>query len=416
MGLRYLDAELPAGSFSELETAGVVLQGLLTGRRSMPVPPAEETMTSTSTRLATLVDTVSPELRERASAYDSEGRFVDESYRILREHGFFGAGVPVDLGGLGATHAELCDALRRLAHACPATALAASMHTHLVAANVWKHVHGKGGEGVLRRVAAEQLVLVSTGASDWLESNGTLERVDGGYLATAKKSFASGSPAGDLIVTSAVYDDPVAGRTVLHFAVPLRADGVRVASDWDTLGMRGTGSNTVHLERVRVPDESIVLERVAGAWHPFWSVVLTVAAPIYMAPYVGIAESARDRAVEAARSRRDRPEVALGSGELEGTLTVARLGLGALVDNAAGYAFEPTIEGANRALIAKSITARAAIETVDKAMEAAGGGAYFRRAGLERLLRDVRAAGYHPLPERRQQMLTGRVALGLDPV
>jgi acyl-CoA dehydrogenase len=144
--------------------------------------------------------------------------------------------------------------------------------------------------------------------------------------------------------------------------------------------------------------------------------VLTVAAPIYMAPYVGIAESARDRAVEAARSRRDRPEVALGIGELEGTLTVARLGLGALVDNAAGYAFEPTIEGANRALIAKSITARAAIETVDKAMEAAGGGAYFRRAGLERLLRDVRAAGYHPLPERRQQMLTGRVALGLDPV
>jgi hypothetical protein len=35
--------------------------------------------------------------------------------------------------------------------------------------------------------------------------------------------------------------------------------------------------------------------------------------------------------------------------------------------------------------------------------------------GLERLLRDVRASHYHPLPQKQQLIFSGRVALGLDP-
>jgi hypothetical protein len=35
---------------------------------------------------------------------------------------------------------------------------------------------------------------------------------------------------------------------------------------------------------------------------------------------------------------------------------------------------------------------------------------------MERIVRDVRALHFHPLPKRRQSVLSGRVALGLDPV
>ena len=48
--------------------------------------------------------------------------------------------------------------------------------SHRVAA-----ITAAAGPVVLRRIAAEQLVLVSTGASDWLISGGTAERVEGGY-------------------------------------------------------------------------------------------------------------------------------------------------------------------------------------------------------------------------------------------
>jgi alkylation response protein AidB-like acyl-CoA dehydrogenase len=71
---------------------------------------------------------------------------------------------------------------------------------------------------------------------------------------------------------------------------------------------------------------------------------------------------------------------------------------------------------ANAIFIRKTIAARAAICTVEKAMEVVGGGAFFRSLGLERLFRDVQGGLYHPLHEKRQHLFTGRMALGLDPV
>jgi L-asparaginase/Glu-tRNA(Gln) amidotransferase subunit D len=74
--------------------------------------------------------------------------------------------VPADLGGGGLTHRELGDLVRRLAGYCGSTALAYSMHSHLVAAAVWRHRHGQPAEALLRKVAQSELVLVSTGPGD----------------------------------------------------------------------------------------------------------------------------------------------------------------------------------------------------------------------------------------------------------
>ena len=52
----------------------------------------------------------------------------------------------------------------------------------------------------------------------------------------------------------------------------------------------------------------------------------------------------------------------------------------------------------------------------EKALEVAGGASLFRGVGLERLVRDLHAAQFHPLQPKRQHRLTGRLALGLDPL
>ena len=46
-------------------------------------------------------------------------------------------------------------------------------------------------------------------------------------------------------------------------------------------------------------------------------------------------------------------------------------------------------------------------------MAVAGGAGFYRATGLERLFRDVQAARYHPLTEKKQLDLTGRFTLGL---
>ena len=83
-----------------------------------------------------------------------------------------------------------------------------------------------------------------------------------------------------MLVTSAPYDDPIEGPQVLHFPVPLKSDGVTLKDDWKTMGMRATGSQTVMLDNVFVPEEAVVLRRPQGAYHPAWNVILTNALPL----------------------------------------------------------------------------------------------------------------------------------------
>ena len=101
---------------------------------------------------------------------------------------------------------------------------------------------------------------------------------------------------------------------------------------------------------------------------------------------------------------------------MENALAVADMALREMIENAANYDFAPEVERASRALVAKTLATNAVRTVVSKAVEIVGGGAYFRRSPLERLWRDVQAAQFHPLPEAKQLLFTGRVSMGLPPV
>ncbi len=366
--------------------------------------------------LQALVSELGPQIAEGAAERDKAGRFVSENFQLLKKNRVFSALVPGELGGGGARHSEMCSFVRALAHYCPSTALSLSMHQHLVAAAVVNHRNGRPGKKLLDRVAAGETVLISTGANDWLESSGTVDKVDGGFRVTARKPFGSGSPAGEILVTSAPYNDPKEGWQVLHFPVPFASEGVSLADDWDTLGMRATGSHTVILQEVFVPEDAVVLRRPRGEYHMAWNTILTVAMPLIMSVYTGVAETAAEIAVEQAAKRDADPAAPFFLGELSNILTTAQLAADDMVRIANDYDFDPSIETANAILVRKTIVAKSILATVEKAVEISGGAGFYRKFKLERLLRDAHAAQFHPLQEKRQQHFTGRLALGLDPI
>jgi len=348
----------------------------------------------------------------RAEELDATDSFAAENAAELKAHRFYAAGVPAELGGGDAAIPELCAMLRVMARHCPATALALAMHTHNVAAAAWRwRQQNAPTDGLLRRVAAEQTVLISTGGNDWLDSSGTATKVDGGYRIDARKPFSSGQPVGDLINTSAVLNDPAEGPQVLHFMVPVSAAGVRIRETWKTLGMRASGSNDILLEGVFVPDAAIGARRPKGVWNPLFHTVAMVAFPLVYSVYLGVAEAARDLAVKGVpdHARRD-PLVQTAAGTMDTTLATARMAVADMIAAAAG---QPGPETTNRVFTGRQIAGTAAIRTVEQAMELAGGRAFFRAAGLERLFRDVQAARYHPLKAADQQLLAGRLALGV---
>lgn len=364
-----------------------------------------------------VVDEIGPGFADGVAERDATDGFAAGAYPILKDRGLLSMLVPSELGGGGASHRTVCGVLRALARYDASIALALSMHQHLVAAQVFAHLAGQErATKLLERVARERLVLVSTGGRDWLESNGRAERTDGGYRVTASKAFASGCAAGDLVVTSAPYAHPTEGWQVLHFAVPTNAPGVRIGNDWLAHGMRGTGSHTLSFEDVFVPDAAISLARPRGAFHGVWNVVLTVALPLICAVYVGIAEEACEIARGFAVRRKDDPAIQATVGEMDGARVVAETTLEGLIARAGDLAFVPSLALSNEVLVLKTATIEAASRAVARACEAAGGPAYYRRTGLERLLRDVQAGPYHVLQPRAQVLFTGRVGLGLDPV
>jgi acyl-CoA dehydrogenase len=363
-----------------------------------------------------ILASLGPAFAGRAAAYDGADAFVAENYAEMRAAKLFSALVPQELGGGGLSYSEVCGLIRGLGQFCGSTALAFSMHQHLVATALWNYRHGKPGERLLRTVAEGEKVLVSTGAGDWLTSNGILEQCEGGYQFTGWKAFASGCLAGDLLVTSGQYTDPVAGHQVLHFSVSMTADGVRIDPVWQAMGMRGTGSHTIVLDKVFVPEQAITLRRPCGRYHAIWNVILTVALPLICAAYAGMAEAAADIARENAARKGDDGANALAIGEMQTELTTAQIGFESMIANANELNVEPGIEHANRALIRKTIVAEAVKRTADRALEATGGAGYFRHLGLERILRDAQAAQFHPMPAKKQHRFTGRLAMGLDPM
>lgn len=348
-----------------------------------------------------------------ADRHDTAESFVDEGFAALKEAGFFKALVPAEFGGGGAGLGEICAAIRVIGAACGSTALAFSMHTHLIAAAAWRWRHQNAPtDGLLKRIAAEDLVLVSSGGSDWLASGGVATRVEGGFRIDARKAFSSGCQRGDLLMTSTVYDDPEAGSTVLHFAVPLRGEGVTIADSWHVLGMRGTGSHDVMLDGVFIPDAGIAGRRPRGKWHMLFHVISMIAfAPIYSA-YAGVADGARSKALGMVRGRNADADLIRRAGEMENAHAAMDLALRSMIEIA--ETGTPGPETSSAAMARRTLAARGAIETVERAMELAGGAAFYRAAGLERAFRDVQGARFHPLQLGPQLDLAGRIALGLD--
>jgi alkylation response protein AidB-like acyl-CoA dehydrogenase len=350
---------------------------------------------------------------QRANETTDEDRFVADNFAMLKSSGLVEAGVPRELGGGGADIDELAAMLRVLAYHCGSTALAFSMHTHQVAIPAWRWTHQKATpvEPLLKRIAGERILLLSSGGSDWIAGSGKAEKVEGGYRINARKIFTSGAPMGDLLMTGAVYEADGEPPMVLHFGIPMNSPHVKVLDTWRTLGMRGTGSHDVLIEGHVVPDAAVAVKRKAGEWHPLFHIIATLAFPLVYSVYLGVAEGARDIAVELAKRKKPGRHTIDLAGRMETELAGARLAVESML--AAVRLNAPSAATINQVMIGRQLAQRHAIAAVEYAMEMAGGAGFYRSAGLERRFRDIQAARYHPLQSGPQAEYAGAMALGL---
>lgn len=360
---------------------------------------------------------VAGEFEDRAGELDRTGAFPFANYEQLKALGYLAGPVPEELGGLGASLSETARAQRLLAAGCASTALSVNMHLFQVgaAAAGWRTTGAN--EPLLRRIADEGIVLGSTGAEAivagaW-ETTTTAEHDGDDLVISGRKFFCSQAPAMNLVRVNARDVDT---GEILVVAVPANAPGLSVVETWDTLGMRATASHDVVLDKVRIPTTAIGARLPADgpAWHPAFANAIRWFLAGVSGVYLGIADRAVRAAHESLSSARNGAfrDQAL-TDELLGRLdsawfraeAVFELGL-KRVDTA-----PDPVASMVAAIATKQETTTAAVEVVELAVDLAGGGAYFRRNILERLVRDVRAARHHPPAAPVSFQMLGRAAL-----
>jgi acyl-CoA dehydrogenase len=370
---------------------------------------------STMTEVA---ENIREDFDKRAGDADLAGELQHENYEEMAEAGYLRGLVPTELGGLGADLTEFAGAQRTLAWGCASTALAVNMHHFQVGPGAEAFRATGANEALLRKVADEGFVLGSTGAEAIVAGNWdtpTTATPDGeDYIITGRKFFFSQSHMVDVVRVNA---RDVATGEILIVAVPMGAPGVSILDTWDTLGMRATASNDLVLEDVRVPASAVGvrLPAKAPAWHPGFAKVITWFLSGMTAVYLGIADRARDTALEAIDSgstSRDRDPVLTDMliGELEIAHLTASSTLESGIDRV--LAADGPDEALGHAIAMKEASTHASVAVVDRAVDILGGRAFHRRSVLERLARDIRAARHHPPAAPVAQQMIGLARRG----
>ena len=364
-----------------------------------------------------------------AARHDYDRTFPVEGLAELARNGYLGLAIPEALGGASARVSDMVLANAALARGDASLALVVAMHTALLGrvrdAAVWPASH-------LERVAREVIsardgtgALINSLASEpemGSPSRGGLPRTtavrrENVWVLNGRKTFSSGAPVLRWgVISAAVHVDDAASSPYLgNFLVPLSTAGVRVEPTWDTLGMRATGSNTVVLEDVEVELEAEVPRPVPGGdnlpHERAWS--LSVAAV-----YLGVAEAARDYAVQFARERKPLalggksiatlPNIRERAGRMDLLLFEAR---GLLVSTARAWDATPSASMEAALAAAKVVASNNAIAVAEEAMRLVGGSSLDRASPLERHFRDVRGGLHHPPQDDAALALFARQAL-----
>jgi len=182
-----------------------------------------------------------------AEAVDRDARFPQEALDAARQQRLLGVQIPLALGGDGASISDITDMCYTLGRACASTAMIFAMHQTKVACLVRHGAGSRWHETLMRRVAAEQMLLASSttegqNGGNIRLSTAAVERTDSEISLVRNATVISYGAQADGIVTIARRANDAAGSDQVLLAITKDNYTLEPSLAWETLGMRGTCS------------------------------------------------------------------------------------------------------------------------------------------------------------------------------
>jgi alkylation response protein AidB-like acyl-CoA dehydrogenase len=356
-----------------------------------------------------------------AAEVDAEARFPQESLAALARGGLLGLTVPKEFGGKGQGPRAFAAAVEELAQGCTSTAMIYVMHISAAQALIASTELARREE-ILRDVAAGRhlttLAFSEKGSrSQFWAPVSKLEISNGGYKTTAMKSWVTSAGHADSYVSSAQNAGASSPLESTIYLVRKNAEGVRLVSSFNGIGLRGNDSAPVALENLSVSKDDLISQPGAGAQMMLevilpWFCVGTAAMAngLCRAAVAATSEHLSTAAFEHTNSRlRELPNLRARLAEMSLRTEQSRALLGYTLNEMEN----PTAMTPLYVLQSRLGAIEAAVDVTDLAMKTCGGAAFSRHLGIERLFRDARAGWVMAPTADHLQDFIGKALTGL---
>lgn len=263
---------------------------------------------------------------------------------------------------------------------------------------------------------------------------GTCERCPGGYILTGRWPYASGADHGDWILVGCRGIANEAGEACPSLIVVMPKAHAVIDDTWHTLGMRGTGSKDLVLDRVFIPEHYAVslieaqMGTVPGVEVPLYRLpIRPTLATMLLGTIVGMAERGLQLFIDKTRGRRDvytgtmkvdspglQRRVAEASVEINCAWALTRQNCDLLEE---AMRHDPPMPTATRAQMrwnaayATELCRRAS----NRLFEGAGAGAAHDSHALQIFFRDMNTATHHAMLDFDTNVeIQGKILLGVE--
>lgn len=355
-------------------------------------------------------------LADAAPDADRAGQFPWIGIRAVHESGLLESTVATRYGGNGATLHDAANILAALGRGDPSVALISAMtiFNHLTQSSrshwpegLYKHLLVEAREHPLLLNAARVEPELGSPARGGLPATIACRTVNG-WSITGRKRFVTGAVGlTHFLVWAHTDETPVRVGT---FIVPNGLPGIEVIENWNSLGMRATGSHDVEYRDVEIPAENVLdlvdpsVAQQDNRAHAGMTLALT-------ALYLGVAEAAQEAFI---RFAHERVPTNLGYpiARTERFITLSGE-IDLLVSGSRQIIFDALKAGLNdaeRLIRARFIAGRQLREAVQIAVRGIGNPGLGADLGLERHFRDIQAVLVHAPQEDTSISMLGRAA------
>jgi alkylation response protein AidB-like acyl-CoA dehydrogenase len=387
-----------------------------------------ETHETSREKLLAAARELRPMLQAQAEEADTNRRLPASTEKALRESGLFKLTTPRRYGGHQVNVRTYMEVSAEIAKGCSSAAWVAmivgggNFLTALYNQQAQEEVWGADPEAAVVGVVT---------------AHGKGRKTEDGYVVSGRWGFASGCHHAQWIVL--VFDTVDAdGNVIGQGAALLPMSEVTIEDTWHVVGMRGTGSNTVVVEDVFVPDHRVldVLKVAQGEFPTEFTDELEYRVPTLtgllstiFGPQLGMAEAALEIAIGTVRKGRsiayslhptsaEAPSYQIAIAKAASLIDTARL----LAMRSADSLDESTLQPGYMSTLDRSrvrmqigqasLAARQAVELL---VSVVGAGSFATANPMQRIWRDLETASRHgsinPLLASED---FGRALVGID--